>query len=175
MKILITGVQNSVEESIVKLAVERIEGKAKFRTLSFSDFIDNSSTPKEELDLLKNTQEKIRDSIQLKLIGEKTGNVIVNGYFTVGTKLGIFPVINDETVKVFKPDLIIHINVNPLALGDKLEDEDAFRDQQDVEKTYALMIAAKAGCSVKIVHCGIEGSRDAADEIFKLLKALLVI
>ena len=42
MKILVTGVQNVVKDSMVALALERLEGKARFKVLSLSDFVEES-------------------------------------------------------------------------------------------------------------------------------------
>lgn len=175
MKILITGVQNMIEESIVKLALERVEGKAKFKILSFSDFADTGESPAEELKLLKNTQKKIKDNIQIRMLKSKAGDhVIINGYFTVKSKLGFFPVISREVLDVFKPDFLVHIHVNPLALGSRLKNRKEFDEHQDIEKSCAVLLGANAGCGIRIIRSGIDGTREAADELYGILKELMV-
>ncbi|MBW2109674.1 MAG: AAA family ATPase [Candidatus Aenigmarchaeota archaeon] len=173
MNILITGVQNPVEESIIKIAVERIEAKAKIRLLSFSDFMDDAESLRDELKLLKNTQKKIRDNVQMKVI-KGSGHFILNGYFTVKTKLGYFPVITGAVMEVLKPDIIVHIAVDPLALEGKIDNQESFRMHQSAERVVALSMAAASGAGVKIISCGIDESRKASDELYDLLKNLVV-
>ncbi len=174
MNILITGVQNAIEESIVKLAIERIEGKAKFRVLSFSDFIDSGESPAEELKMMKNTQKKIKDNIQMRVLKSRSGeHIIVNGYFTVNSRLGFYPVITKEVLEIFRPELLVHISVDPLALGDRV-DQKVFRDQQEIERSYALFLGAGSGCGVRIIRSGVDGARTAADELYSLLKGIMV-
>lgn len=174
MNVLITGVQNAIEESIVRIAVERIKGKADLRFLSFGDFdgLDEGMLP--ELALMKSTQQKVRKAIRSKAPASGRGHVVVSGYCTVKTKLGFFPVLTAESVKAFGPDIIVHISVDPLALEGKVGNLDEFRDQQALEKTYALLLCASAGCGLKVIHCGIEGAREAAGELLALLKGTMV-
>jgi adenylate kinase len=174
MKILVTGLQNAVEESVVKLALERVEGKAEFKTLSFSDFTDEEETPAEELRLIKATQQKVTDGIRMKLIGTSRGNIIINGYCTVKTKLGFFPVITREIMEALKPDLMAHIDVDPRALEGKIVNRKEFEDHQDFERSYSLLLCTSTGYGMKIIHCGFDESRKAADELYALLKNLMV-
>ncbi len=174
MNILVTGVQNAIEESIVKLAVERIEGKAKFRVLSFSDFMDSGESPAEEFKLLKETQDKIKQKIQMKVLEGKGGHMIIDGYFTVKSKLGFVPVMTGDLLNIIKPDFLVHIDVDPLALGSRLENRKEFDEHQEIEKSCALYLGANAGCGIRIIKSGPEGARDAADELYGMLKELLV-
>ena len=84
MNVLITGVQNAIGESVVRLAAERIEGKAKIKIISFSDFA-GAESPLDEMEVIKTTQGKITDSIRLKLMNSSGSHVIMNGYCTVRT------------------------------------------------------------------------------------------
>jgi adenylate kinase len=174
MNVLITGVQNSVEESIVRLAVERVQGKTNFRFLAFSDFDDLDEGMLSEIALIKATQQKVRQAIQAKMTASGKGHVVVSGYCTVKTKLGFFPVLTAETVKAFRPDIMVHISVDPLAIEGKTVNADEFRDHQTLEKTYALLLCASAGCGLKVIHCALDGSRDAAGELIELLKGIMV-
>jgi adenylate kinase len=174
MNILITGVQNVIEESVVKLALERVEGKAKFRVLSFSDFMDSGGSPAEELKMLKDTQKKIKDNIQMRVIKSRSGDhTIVEGYFTVKSRLGFYPVITKEVLDIFKPEFLVHVSVDSLALGDKV-DRVLFEEHQAIEKAYALFLGANAGCGVRIIRSGVDGERAAADELYGMLKDLMV-
>ena len=173
MNILITGVQNAIEESVVRLAVERIEGKADFKMISFSEFAGGES-PLEEIDVIRNTQQKVTDSIRMKLMNSTGGHVIINGYCTVRTKLGFFPVLTRETVEALKPQLMVHIDVDPAALEGKIDDAKAYDDHQDVEKAYSFMLCTAAGCGIRAIHCGPDGARKASDELHCLLKDILV-
>jgi len=175
MKILITGVQNAIEESVVKIAIERLQGRARFRVLSFSDFVDTEESATRELNLLKNTRKKITDAIKMRML--KSGasdNVIINGYFTVRGRLGFFPVISREVVETFSPDMIVSISVDPVALEGKLDNKDEFIKWQDVERSYAITLGAIAGSGMKLIHCRLDESRKAADELYGLLKNLVV-
>ncbi len=173
MNVLITGVQNAVEESIVRIAVERLEGKAPFRLLSFSDF-SGEGTAAGELEVIEKTQKKIADSMRVRLMDGGEKHVIVNGYCTVGTPLGIFPVITNDTLEALKPRLLIHIGVDPEALEGRLDDPKAFRDHQETEKAYSIMLCAASGCGIKTIRCGPDGARKASDELYALLKDILV-
>ncbi len=175
MNILITGVQNVIEESIVKLALERIKGKARFSILSFTDFVDTEESPADELRLLKGTQKKIKNNIQMRVLKSRAGDhIIVNGYFTVKSRLGFYPVITKEVLEVLKPDFVVHISVDPLSLGGKIDDAEGFGEHQAVEKAYALFLGANTGCGVRIIRSGIDGARTAADELYGMLKDMMV-
>ena len=163
-----------MEESIVRLAVERVKGKADCRFLSFSDFDGLEEGMLSELALIKGTQQKIKQAIQAKMPASAKGHTVVSGYCTVKTKLGFFPVLTAESVKAYRPDIMVHISVDPLALEGKAVDPDEFRDHQELEKTYALLLCASAGCGLKVIHCALDGSRDAAGELIALLKGALV-
>ncbi len=174
MNILITGVQNVVEESVVKLALDSLGGKAKFKILSFSDFTDADGSVSDELKTLKGTQKKIKDSIQMKILKSRPGDhIIVNGYFTVYGKLGFFPVIDREFLDAFRPDFVVHIDVDPLALGAKIKNPREFKYHQELERTCAIFVGAYAGCAFKFIHAGIDGAREAADELYGMLKELV--
>jgi adenylate kinase len=175
MNILITGVQNAIEESIVKLALERIEGKARFSILSFTDFVDTEESPADELMLMKDTQKKIKKNIQMKVLKSRTGDhIIVSGYFTVKSRLGFYPVITKEVLEVLKPDFLVHISVDPLSLSGKIDSAEVFEEHQAVERACALFLGANTGCGVRIIRSGVDGSRAAADELYGMLKDLLV-
>jgi len=175
MNVLITGVQNHIEESIVRIAAERLQGKkADFRLLSFSDFDGLEGRTLDDLKLIKATQQKVRQAVQAKMRPGARGSIIVNGYCTVKTKLGFFPILTEESVKAFRPDMLVHISVDPLALEGKEKDLQGFSDYQALEKSYALLLCASAGCGMRIIHCGIEEARKASDELFALLKDTMV-
>jgi adenylate kinase len=174
MNVLITGVQNHIEESIVRIAAERLQGKADFRLLSFSDFDELEGSTLDGLDTIKATQQKVKQSIQATMRPGGRKSVIVSGYCTVKTKLGFFPVLTAESVKAFRPDIMVHISLDPLALEGKEKDPQGFLDHQALEKAYALFLCAYAGCGLKVIHCGIEGAREAAGELIDLLKNTMV-
>jgi adenylate kinase len=176
MNVLITGVQNAVEESIVRLAVERVQGKVDFRFLSFSDFDGLDEGMISEIALVKETQQKVKRAVLARMTASGKGkvDVVVSGYCTVKTKLGFFPVLTTETVKAFRPDIMVHISVDPLAIEGKTVNVDEFKDHQSFEKTYALLLCASAGCGLKVIHCALDGARDAADELIALLKGTMV-
>lgn len=176
MNILVTGGQNVVKDSVVKLALERLGGHVKFKVLSFSDFVLGSEDSINELHLLKNTQQKLMRNIQLKML--ETGareHVIINGYCTARTKLGYMPIITKASIDIFKPDIIVHVEVDPAALGGKLKDRDDFVQHQSLEKSCALFFGAWAGSVIKIIQTGIEGPRQGADELYELLRDVLVV
>ncbi|UCD02758.1 MAG: AAA family ATPase [Candidatus Aenigmatarchaeota archaeon] len=175
MKVLITGVPNIVEESVVRLALEGMEGKTKFKILSFSDFMGSEDKAADELKVLKNTQKKIRDSIQMSMIKAKAGDhIIVNGYFTVKGKYGFLPVINKELLDIFKPDFVVHIDVHPLAVEAKIKNPKEFEYHQELERTCAILIGGYSGCAFKFIDAGIDGAREAANELYGLLKGMMV-
>jgi adenylate kinase len=174
MNILIAGVQNSEEESIVKLALERLEGKAKFKTLSFSEF-SGAESAGEELGLIKATQRKVREILQIKAVADDDANVIINGYCTVNARLGYFPILTKDTMQAFRPDMMVHIRVDPLALEGKIRDPEAMNSHQDFEKSYSMYLCATTGCGMKSISSGIDGARKASDELYAVLKELLVM
>ena len=175
MRVLITGVQNVIEESVVKLALEGMEGKAKFRILSFSDFMDTEGDVAEEQKVLRNTQKRIKDAVQLKMIKAGPGDhIILNGYFTAKGKHGFFPVIDRMLLDTFKPDFVVNIDVDPLAVQDKIDDVKQFEYHQELERTCAMFVGAYCGCSFKFIYTGIEGAREAANELYELLKGMMV-
>jgi len=175
MKILITGVSAITKDTIVRMALDRFGSKAKYKLLSFSDFVEEMDNPLEEISMLKNTQKKITDNIQLRLI--KAGaddHIVINGYCTVCTHLGFFPVISGEGIDVLKPDVIVSIEVDPAIMSGKLKNRAEFMEHQSVEKFCALNLATTAGCCIKIINSGRDSSRKGANELFTLLKDILV-
>lgn len=174
MNVLITGVQNHIEESIVRIAAERLKGKADFRLLSFSDFDGLGGGALDGLALIKATQQKVVQEVQAKMAPGRGGaSVIVNGYCMARTKLGFFPVITEKSVKALRPDIMVHISLDPLALEGKEKDPQGFLDHQAVEKAYALLLCASAGCGLRIIHCGLDEARKASDELLELLKGMV--
>ena len=171
MNILITGVQNMIKDSTVKLALERIEGKVKLKVLSFSDFAEEEGSG--ELQLLKSTQKKLTESIQLKMIESGPHHIVINGYCTVSTRLGYVPVITKESVNIFRPDLIACIETDPAALP-KLENPREFQEHQAIERQFSVLFALRSGAAIKIIRSGKEGAREGADKLFSLLKEALV-
>ena len=77
-------------------------------------------------------------------------------------------------VSGFKPDVIVHINVDAMALEGKVKNKREFEYHQDVERTCALFMGIATGSGIKLIHCGLDGVRKAADELYDLLKNLMV-
>jgi len=175
MRILVTGVQNVIKDSMVKLALERLEGRARIKVLSFSDFMEEDEKGREELRVLKETQKKMRDSIQMSILKAGAGqHILINGYCTVKTKMGYVPVMTRESVDIFKPDVIVHVQVDPLALAGKIGDPKMFEEHQSVERSYAVSLAANSGATFSLIKSGKEGARKGSEEMLSLLKSLVV-
>ncbi len=176
MNILVTGVQNVVKDSIVKLALGRLGGKAKFKVMSFSDFVEEDEDSVSEIRMLKSMQQKLKKNIQIKMLQTKTGeHNIINGYCTVKTKLGYVPIITKESIDIFRPDITVYIEVDPAALGDKVADRDDFMQHQSVERSCALFCGARSGSGIKIINAGVDGSRQGSVELHGLLHDVLVV
>ena len=176
MNVLITGLQNMVKDSVVKIALERLGASAKFKILSFSDFVGEDEGSITELRLLKTVQQRLTKKVQVSMLQSKTGeHNIINGYSTASTKLGYMPIITKAGIDIFNPDLIAFIEVDPLALGEDLKDKEGFEAHQAVEKSFAMLYGAWTGAAVKVIKAGPEGSRKGSGELFNLLKALLVV
>ncbi len=173
MNILITGVQNIVKESVAKLALERMGRKSKTRILSFSDFVSEKGT--DELHMLKDAQKRLTDKIQMKLLDSSAQHTIINGYCTVRTGLGYVPVITRESMGIFNPDFIVHIETDPLAPSGKIKDTEGFREHQSVERAFAIILACESGAGIRIIKSGVEGARKGSEELFALLKKLMVL
>jgi len=175
MRVIITGVQNVVKDSVIRLALERLEGKADFRKLSFSDFADEVSGSAEELEVLRDTQKKIRENLQLKMLSPGGGkNIIVNGYCTVKTSIGFYPVITRETMKVFDPDVIVHLEVSAMSPSAKISNKKKFTEHSAFEKSCSMLLAADAGCGIRLIKSELESSRKASDELYEMLKGTMV-
>lgn len=175
MNILIAGVQNIVKDTVVKLAMGKVSGKVKLKALSFSDFVEEYEDSVLEISVLKDIQQKLTKSIQIKMLESRAGeHHIINGYCTVKTRLGYIPIITKESLAIFKPDMIALMEVEPSALGDKLKDSEGFREHQAMERSCALFCSAWSGSGIRIIRTGVEGSRKGADELSGLLKEMLV-
>jgi adenylate kinase len=175
MRILVTGVQNVVKDSMVKLALERLEGRARIKVLSFSDFMEEDGKGMEELKMLKETQKKMRDSIQMSMLKAGAGqHMLINGYCTVKTKMGYVPVMTRESVDIFRPDVIVHVHVDPIALAGKIGDPQVFEEHQAVERSYAISLAANSGSTFSLIKSGKEGARKGSEELLSLLRNLVV-
>ncbi len=175
MNILIAGVQNIVKDTVVKLAMGKVSGKVKLKALSFSDFVEEYEDSFIELSMLKDIQQKLTKSIQIKMLESKAGeHHIINGYCTVETKLGYIPIITKESLAIFRPDMVALIEVEPAALGAKLRDRDGFQEHKAIEKACALFCSAWTGSGIRIIRTGAEGPRKGADELSGLLKEMLV-
>ena len=173
MNVLITGVQNAIKDSAVKLAVGRIGAKARLRVLGFGDFLEEDVQG--ELQLLKSSQRKLMDSIQLKMLESGSKNIIINGYCTVRTRLGYYPFITKESLAVFKPDLMVFIETDPVSLPGKLGNPKVLMEHQAVEKQFSMLLAAEAGAGIRFIRSGRDGAREGADELYEVLKEALVV
>ncbi|MBN2330638.1 MAG: AAA family ATPase [Candidatus Aenigmarchaeota archaeon] len=174
MNVLITGVQNMVKDTVVKLAMGKISGKVKLKALSFSDFVEDYEDPALEIPVLHDIQQKLTKNIQIKMLESKAGeHHIINGYCTVDTRLGYIPIVTKESLAIFRPDMIALIEVDPTALGSKLRDRDRFQEHKAVERSCALFCSAWSGSGIRIIRTGPEGSRKGAEELSGLLKEML--
>lgn len=170
MNILVTGVSNVIKDSVVKLALDRIGGKEKFKILSFSDFSGDEEG--NELEMFKSTQRKLTENIQLKMLESESRHIVINGYCTVSTKLGYIPIISRESIEIFKPDIIILIETNSLSIPGKVNNA-GFDNHKMVERSCSFSLSVLSGSAIKVIVCGVEGSRKGSEELFKLLKEVL--
>ncbi len=167
--ILITGIPESGRDSIVKMV---LSGSKKnlpaFAYIRFDDLVSYDVDKKsEELDLWSFSKRidhmhKIQGDFYRNLkkkvdsLKGKENHMIVNGYFTLKMPGGYLPTLSKDSIKFFKPDIIVVVNVdldNPEML--RKFGKERIRElkyHQDINLKYAASYSTLAKSAISVVR-----------------------
>jgi len=188
--ILVTGIPESGRDSILKMV---LSGSKKnlpfFAYLKFDDMVSYDVDKKsEELDLWSFSKRidhihKIQNDFYSELkktIGSLKGkgsHIIVNGYFTLRTPSGYLPLLSQEALSFFKPDIIVIVEVdteNRELLGkfgkEKIRE---LKYHQDINLKYATSYSALTRSAINIVRVEYGNLKDALKEMTDVITLAL--
>ena len=166
--IFISSLPELEKKSTIKIAMKRFGREKKGLKIIHFDELDSlikdfNKIPKEKLEALGDEvydelEKKLEDSISREDI------VVIEGYFTVRSKLGFLPLITEKFFKVYKPNAVVLVETFPDLLSPDKKTVEELRDQQLINRIYAVRSASIAGSAIKIIR--IE------NEVSNLLKEL---
>jgi adenylate kinase len=188
--ILITGIPESGRDSIVKMI---LSGSRKilpaFEYIRFDDMVSYDIDRKsEELDLWSFSKRiehmhKIQRDFYSKLkkrvesLKGKENHIIVNGYFTIRTPSGYLPTLTQGSIKFFKPDVIVIIDVdleNPEVAKKFGRDEiRELKYHQDINLKYAASYSTLAKSAINVVRVEYGNLKDALKEMADVITLAL--
>lgn len=188
--ILVMGIPESGRDSVLKMV---LTGSRKilppFSYLKFDDLISYDVDKKsEELDLWSFSKRiehihKIQNDFYRKLkerLGSLKGkekHIIVNGYFTLRTPGGYLPLLSKESVKFFRPDVIVIVEVNlespELLAKFGRERIKELKYHQDINLKYAVSYSALTKAAINIVRVEYGNLKGALKEMTDVITLAL--
>lgn len=179
--ILVTGISDSGKDSILEMVLTGSEKNLPdFEYMDFDSlFTHDVDKDSEEIDLwsfdrriehMHRIQKDFHTNLRKKTEQlSKTGNhIIVNGYFTLKTPGGFLPTLTDESVKFFKPDVIIVISVDldgPELLKkfgkEKIRE---LKDHQEMNLKYAVTYSEMCRSSISVINVEYGNLKEALRE-----------
>ncbi|UCD07250.1 MAG: AAA family ATPase [Candidatus Aenigmatarchaeota archaeon] len=188
--IFVTGIPESGRDSIVKMV---LSGSKKnlpsFEYIRFDDLVSYDVDKKsEELDLwsfskriehMHKIQRDFYRNLKKKVdsLKDKENHIIVNGYFTLRTPSGYLPTLSNQSVKFFKPDVIVIIDVdldNPEILvkfGKERVRE--LKYHQDINLKCAVSYSTLTRSAINVVRVEYGNLKDALKEMTDVITLAL--
>lgn len=163
MRLIFIGSLPELEKkSTIKIAMKRFGKKKKNLKIIHFDEMDSlikdfNNLTKEELESLG---DQVYDEIEEK-IGDtlaSDGVVVLDGFFTIRSKLGHIPLITEKFFKVFQPNQIVLIETYPDLLSSDSKVVDELKEQQIINRIYAVRSASLIGSPIKIIKMDKEVS-----------------
>ena len=171
--ILIAGSPETDKDSIIDLTLDRLRSFShKFKYLDFDKL---GVKPGQRLEDLKTFPSRLHGRLEKELVSELRGDkshIILNGYLTLKTPYGIFPVISQEFFRVFRPDALIILESSP---GDLVRDPRASHEilrQQELDRNYGIMYASISDSFINVMTIEKSNVALAVKELLEYLKLL---
>lgn len=188
--VLITGIPESGKDSILKMVLAGSEKNLPpFEYFRFDDLVSyDVDKESEELDLWSFSKRiehmhRIRREFYKKLkkkvdqLKVKKAHIIANGYFTLKTPSGYLPTLTQESVKFFRPDVIVIVDSdldNPELvekLGvDKLKE---LKCHQEINMKCAISYSVLANSALHIVRAEYGNLKETLKELSDVITLAL--
>ncbi len=169
--IFVTGLAEIDRKTIVNLALQRAVRKKEFKVVDF-DSIGNIAEDMKNatgLETARNMLSKFYKDVENVMISdlkEERGNIIVNGYLTLGTAYGYMRTMPDEFFRSFKPDSIVILEKEDAGLGTVMKTN----EHQHINRYYGAMCSSLCGSTLKIIKFREKKMMEAVEELSDLLK-----
>lgn len=188
--ILVAGIPESGKDSILKMVLTGSKGNLPdFEYLKFDSLVSyDVDKESKELDLWSFSKRidhmhKIQKDFYTKLkkkttqLERKGNHIIANGYFTLKTPGGYLPTLTDESIKFFKPDVIVIISIDldrPELL--KKFGKEKVRDlkyHQDINLKYAVTYSEMSKSAINIINVEYGNLKEALREMVDVITLAL--
>ena len=163
--IFIAGIKEIDKSAIIKIAIKRFgKEKSNLTLINFSE-LQSLEVDFERItyDEIKNLTDSLYNELDKKinpLLKDPNSFIVVDGFFTVRSKkYGHIPVITEKFFKVFNPNIIITVEAPPEALTSKEELAKLIREEQTINKIYAVRSASLIGSPIKIIKLSSDVSQ----------------
>lgn len=188
--ILVTGIPESGRDSIVEMVTTGSKKNLPpFEYLNFDSILPvDIDKQDEEIDLWSFSKKirhvhKIQGDFHKKLkaninfLKSKGEHIIVNGYFTIKTPSGYMPLLSKESVRFFKPDVIVMIDLDlesPLLIK-KIGREKVrkLKYHQDINLNYAMGYSTLSRSAINVVRVEYGNVKGALREMADILTMAL--
>lgn len=163
--IMVSGVKETEKDSLIEICVKR--SGLKIYLLSFKQLIPKKFKPfdiktLEEAEEFKRVLKK-HIEIAVCRYAKENKPLVVNGFFTVKTRLGSIPVLSESFFHLFKPSLFLILEIDPSEfpkdLAKKIEEEQAINREQ------AELFSTCIGCPFKIIRVEKNNIKETLDKI----------
>ena len=175
MKILmVTGLDIAERDSLTDIAVKRC--RLEINYIKFSDLLSEKNFRNlkntEDLNKLKTLLKKQMETTLTKYLKENK-HIVVNGYFTIKTPYGIFPLLSESFFHIFKPNGIIILETDP---ENELIDQSTkkqIKEHQDINRDQAELFSTYVGCPFKIIKIDKNNIRETLNKIIETFRMIL--
>ena len=156
--IFIAGIKEIDKSSIINIAIKRFgREKSNVSLINFSG-LESLEMDFERItyDEIKNLTDKVYNELQRKinpLLKDSDACVIIDGFFTIRSrKYGHIPLVTEKFFKVFNPNIIIVVEALPENVAFDEEVAKLIREEQTINKIYAVRSASLIGSPIKIIR-----------------------
>jgi adenylate kinase len=162
--VFVTGVRECFRDDIMELALKGM----KLPSFSFVKFGSISGNFK-DIETVKDVQRKVLKKID-SVIGKHKKSLILSGDFTVRSDKGIIPVVTSEFLEIFKPDVIVVLEVSSSYVMHKYENPGDILMQQYINRGISNLYAYNSGAVLKFINIERGNIKKALREVSDILK-----
>ncbi|MBI4020357.1 MAG: AAA family ATPase [Candidatus Aenigmarchaeota archaeon] len=158
--VFIGGSKDSSKDAIVNQVVRAKSALPEYEYMKLSDAVHVDvkhvwKSRQEQMKLRHGIQAAVKKRLE-ELAEKETRNVIINGYFTIDTKHGFFPLLSEDLLRSLHPDAILVIEEdigNPhMKLPDDMEKFRRMLAQQEVNIHYAGLYSYLTGANINVIR-----------------------
>mgnify|MGYP000356637450 CR=1 FL=1 len=183
--LLVTGVEESNRDEITGLALRGVKKSLpNFRYLRFSDIMNipegtSCLSGDETIDDIHKIREKFRRRLKKMLVSEmkKGTNVIVSTYLTLNTRYGYLPLLSCEFFSVFRPDMLVLMEVETDVKGSRVkrifgsrENLGLIEEQQRINREYAVQCLSVSDSFLKILRVQPDNIKRTLREVSEIIR-----